>query len=130
MQEDGTLPVAVEADFDHFIAARRDLLAARLAAVDRKARGGLLPQVTLGDLIPVEKRLRQRWSGCGREPPSVASRPVAAFPDASPESGRAAFGRTMPPSTSLEGSQLRPLARPERTSTCHPFYSRFPPNRP
>ena len=51
MQEDGTLPVAVEADFDRFIAARRDFLAARLAAVDRKARGGLLPQVTLGDLI-------------------------------------------------------------------------------
>ena len=51
MQEDGTLPVAVEAAFDHFIAARRDLLAARLAAVDRKARGGLLPQVTLGNLI-------------------------------------------------------------------------------
>ena len=51
MQEDGTLPVVVEADFDHFVAARRDLLATRLAAVDRKARGGLLPQVTLGDLI-------------------------------------------------------------------------------
>ena len=51
MQEDGTLPVVVEADFDHFIAARRDLLAARLAAVHRKARGGLLPQVTLGNLF-------------------------------------------------------------------------------
>ena len=51
MQEDGTLPVAVEADFDHLIAARLDLLAARLAAVDRKARGGLLPQVTLGNRI-------------------------------------------------------------------------------
>ena len=51
MQEDGTLPVAVEAAFDHFIAARRYLLAARLTAVDRKARGGLLPQATLGDLI-------------------------------------------------------------------------------
>ena len=33
------------------IAVRRDLLAARLAAVDRKARGGLLPQLTLGNLI-------------------------------------------------------------------------------
>ena len=51
MQEDGTLPVAVEADFDHFIAPRRDILATRLAAVDRKARGGLLPQLTLGNLI-------------------------------------------------------------------------------
>jgi hypothetical protein len=30
---------------------RGDLLAARLAAADRKARGGLLPQVTLGDNI-------------------------------------------------------------------------------
>ena len=43
MQEDGTLPVVVDAVFEHLIAARRDLLAARLAAVDRKARGGLLP---------------------------------------------------------------------------------------
>ena len=51
IQEDGTLPVAVEADFDHFIAPRRDLLATRLAAVDQKARGGLLPQVTLGNLF-------------------------------------------------------------------------------
>ena len=51
MQEDGTPPVAVEADFDHLIAARRDPLAARLAAIDRKARGGLLPQVTLGNLV-------------------------------------------------------------------------------
>ena len=50
MQEDGTPPVVVEAAFDHFIAARRDLPAARLAAIDRKALGGLLPQVTLGDL--------------------------------------------------------------------------------
>ncbi len=58
MQEDGTLPVVVEADFDHFIAARRDLLAARLAAADRKARGGLLPQVTLGDLVSGPRGLR------------------------------------------------------------------------
>jgi hypothetical protein len=47
MEADGTLPVAVDPDFDRFIAARRDLLAARLAAVDGKARHGLLPEVTL-----------------------------------------------------------------------------------
>jgi hypothetical protein len=40
----------------------------------------------------------------------VASRPMAVFPDASPESGRAAFGRIMPLSVSPEGSHLRPLA--------------------
>ncbi len=40
MEADGTLPVAVDPDFDRFIAARHDLLAARLAAVDGKARGG------------------------------------------------------------------------------------------
>jgi TnpA family transposase len=59
MEEDGTLPVAVDPDFDRFIAARRDLLAARLAAVDAKARGGLLPEVTLErgvlKVAPVER---------------------------------------------------------------------------
>lgn len=59
MEADGTLPVAVDPDFDRFIAARRDLLAARLAAVDAKARGGLLPEVTLDrgalKVAPVER---------------------------------------------------------------------------
>jgi TnpA family transposase len=59
MERDGTLPVAVDPDFDRFIAARRDLLAERLAAVDRKARGGLLPEATLErgvlKVAPVEK---------------------------------------------------------------------------
>jgi len=47
LQQAGTLPVAVDPDFDRFIEARRALLDARLAAVDARARGGLLPDVTL-----------------------------------------------------------------------------------
>ena len=47
MRRDGTVPVAVEADFDRFIAAHRAVLDERLAATDAKAKGGLLPDVTL-----------------------------------------------------------------------------------
>ena len=47
MRGDGTVPVAVEADFDRFIAAHRAVLDERLAATDAKAKGGLLPDVTL-----------------------------------------------------------------------------------
>lgn len=36
----GALPVAVDADFERFIAAPRALLNERLAAVDLKAKGG------------------------------------------------------------------------------------------
>ena len=59
MQPDGTLPLAVDADFDRFIAARRAVLDERLAAVDARAAGGLLPAVTLDKgvlkIAPVEK---------------------------------------------------------------------------
>jgi hypothetical protein len=41
------LRIAVEADFEHFVAGRRALLEERLAAVELKAKGGLLPDVTL-----------------------------------------------------------------------------------
>jgi hypothetical protein len=41
------LPIAVDADFERFIAGRRALLDARLAAVELKAKGGLLPDVSL-----------------------------------------------------------------------------------
>ena len=59
MQQAGTLPVAVEPDFDRFIEARRALLDARLAAVNARARDGLLPDVTLSrgvlKIAPIEK---------------------------------------------------------------------------
>ena len=45
LERDGTLPIAVDADFERFIAARRVLLSERLAATDVKAKGGLLPDV-------------------------------------------------------------------------------------
>jgi hypothetical protein len=47
MLQSGTLPVALDADLERFIAVRRPLLDARLAAVDAKATGGLLPDVSI-----------------------------------------------------------------------------------
>jgi len=57
--QNGTLPIAVDPDFERFIAGRRALLDARLAAVDAKATGGLLPDVSLEKgmlkIAPIEK---------------------------------------------------------------------------
>jgi TnpA family transposase len=59
LERDGTLPIAVNADFERFIAARHALLNERLAAIDIKAKGGLLPDVTLDKgvlkITPIEK---------------------------------------------------------------------------
>ena len=53
------MPIAVDADFERFIAARRALLDERLAAIDVKAKGGLLPDVMLDKgvlkITPIEK---------------------------------------------------------------------------
>jgi hypothetical protein len=55
----GTLPIAVDVDFERFISARRALLNERLAAIDVKAKGGLLPDVMLDKgvlkITPIEK---------------------------------------------------------------------------
>jgi hypothetical protein len=55
----GTLPIAVDTDFDRFIGARRALLDDRLAVINLKAEGGLLPDVTLDKgvlkITPIEK---------------------------------------------------------------------------
>jgi TnpA family transposase len=57
--QSGTLPVAIDPDLERFIAGRRALLDARLAAVDTKAKGGLLPEVSLEKgvlkIAPLEK---------------------------------------------------------------------------
>ena len=57
--ENGTLPVAVDRDFERFIAGRSALLDARLAEVDVRAKGGLLPDVSLEKgvlkIAPIEK---------------------------------------------------------------------------
>jgi len=57
--QSGTLPVSVDRDFERFIAGRRALLDERLAAIDAKAKGGLLPDVTLErgvlKITPIEK---------------------------------------------------------------------------
>jgi hypothetical protein len=57
--QSGTLPIAVDPDFEHFIAGRRALLDERLAAIDAKARGGWLPDVTFErsvlKIAPIEK---------------------------------------------------------------------------
>ncbi len=55
----GALPIAVEADFEQFIASRREVLDARLAAIDVRAKDGLLPDVTIDKgvlkISPLEK---------------------------------------------------------------------------
>ena len=55
----GTLPVAVDPDFDKFLEGRQKLLAERLAQVNRRAKDGLLPGGTIekGNLkiTPIEK---------------------------------------------------------------------------
>jgi TnpA family transposase len=59
LAESGTLPIAVDPDFDRFLTDRRALLDERLAAIDIKAKGGLLPDVTLDrralKITPIEK---------------------------------------------------------------------------
>ena len=47
LQQAGTLPVAIEPDFEQFIAARRTRLDARLQEVDAAAAAGSLPEVTV-----------------------------------------------------------------------------------
>ncbi len=47
LQQTGTLPVAVEMDFDEFIENRRAILDKRLAMIDARANDGLLPDVTI-----------------------------------------------------------------------------------
>jgi TnpA family transposase len=59
LQKAGTLPIAVEADFDRFIESRRTLLDERLKTIDSRAKDGLLPDVTIQKgvlkISPVEK---------------------------------------------------------------------------
>jgi hypothetical protein len=59
LERDGILPIAVDADFERFIAGRRALLNEQLAATDIKARGGLLRDVVLDKgvlkITPIEK---------------------------------------------------------------------------
>src|SRR3954454_16540256 len=59
LQQARTPPVAVEADFERFIAGRHAVLDERLAAIDARARDGLLPGVTITKgvlkIAPIEK---------------------------------------------------------------------------
>ena len=59
MLQTGILPVAVDPDFERFIESRHALLDARLAAVDAKAKDGLLLDVSLEKgvlkIAPIEK---------------------------------------------------------------------------
>lgn len=59
LQKVGALPVAVDVDFERFIAGRRDLLDNRLAAINARAKDGLLPDVTIDKgvlkITPIEK---------------------------------------------------------------------------
>jgi hypothetical protein len=59
LDQSGLPPIALDADFERFIAARRALLDEQLTAIDIKAREGLLPDVTLDKgvlkITPIEK---------------------------------------------------------------------------
>ena len=59
LQQDGTLPIAVEHDFEQFIASRQTLLDERLQVVDAQATAGRLPDVTVTNgvlkIAPIEK---------------------------------------------------------------------------
>jgi TnpA family transposase len=59
LQSAGTVPVAVEADFDKFLEGRRELLDKRLTQVNSRAKDGLLPGVTIEKgalkITPIEK---------------------------------------------------------------------------
>jgi TnpA family transposase len=59
LQQAGTLPIAVEADFESLIAGRRALLDDRLTAIDARARDGKLADVTIDKgvlkITPIEK---------------------------------------------------------------------------
>ena len=59
LKQAGTLPVAVEPDFEQFIAARRVLLDERLTAVNAQASAGTLPDVMITKgvlkIAPIEK---------------------------------------------------------------------------
>ena len=59
MLQTGTPTVSVEVDFDRFIGGRRALLDERLTAIDARAKGGLLPDVTIEKgvlkITPIEK---------------------------------------------------------------------------
>jgi TnpA family transposase len=59
LERRGTLPIAVDADFERFTSVRRALLNERMAAIDVKAKGGLLPDVVIDKgvlkITPIEK---------------------------------------------------------------------------
>ena len=59
LERRGTLPIAVDADFERFTSARRALLNERMAAIDVKAKGRLLPDVVIDKgvlkITPIEK---------------------------------------------------------------------------
>ena len=59
LKQSGDLPIAVEVDFDTFIASRQTLLDERMTAVDARAAEGKLPDVTLTKgvlkISPIEK---------------------------------------------------------------------------
>jgi TnpA family transposase len=77
LEQSGTVPIAVDTDFERFLAARRALLDERLAAIDAKAKGGLLPDVTIENgvlkITPIEKSTRP-------EAEAVAARLYAMLP--------------------------------------------------
>jgi hypothetical protein len=52
LQQAGTWPIAVEAEFERFIASRRTRLDERLKEVDACAAAGSLPEMTVTNGLP------------------------------------------------------------------------------
>ena len=80
LQQAGTLPIAVEADFERFIAGRRALLDERLTAVDAQATDGMLPDVTIDQGRAEDRADREIDTAGGRGPGRAALRHAAAHP--------------------------------------------------
>ncbi len=59
LERRGTLPIAVDADFERFTSVRRALLNERMTTIDVKAKGGLLADVVIDrgvlKITPIEK---------------------------------------------------------------------------
>ena len=104
----GTLPVAVEPDFERFIAGRRALLDARLTAVDAKAKDGLLPDVTLDEGRAEDRADRKIDAAGGRDAGRPALRDAAAHSHHRPAVRGGALDTGSPTASPIYAAAKRP----------------------
>ena len=100
LERRGTLPIAVDADFERFTSVRRALLNERLAAIDVKAKGGLLPDVVIDKgvlkITPIEKSTPPEGGAAGVSPDAVLGAEVR-------NPGKCGVFRRTPPGLSNAG---------------------------